>query len=339
MLLTWRIKRPAWTQNIKNFNPKSPVTTALPVINKPIQRNHMIDKISDSELLTELKSRFIKNQLLHEEQENLLLQLHLVNEKLITSELLKSNFLSNIRNEINNPLASILELSKNISTGNITPESIRKFGTLIYGEAFNLDFQLRNIFVSAEIEAGESNVSVISVNVFSIINSVISSFSHQLNKREITLKANLDFNENRFFNTDAEKLHLILSNLLSNAIQYSNEKGMIEIDGKIENKQLIVSIADKGIGINEAEKERIFDRFKQLEEGSTKTYGGHGLGLSITKALVEILDGNISFESEKGEGSTFEVKIPESEIRNGNDQIVSIDGNDFLFNGDNEVIF
>jgi signal transduction histidine kinase len=299
----------------------------------------MIDKISDFELLAELKSRFMKNRLLHEEQGNLLLQLHLVNEKLITSELLKSNFLSNIRNEINNPIASILELSKNISRGDITQESIRKFGTLIYSEAFNLDFQLRNIFFSAEIEAGESTISVISVNIFSLINSVITSFSHQLNKKEITLKANLNFSENQFFYTDAEKLHLILSNLLSNAIQYSNEKGVIEIDGKIINKQLVISITDKGIGINEAEKGRIFDRFKQLEEGSTKSYGGHGLGLSITKALLEILQGSISLESKKDEGSTFEIKIIESEIKNENDQIVSIDGNDFLFNNDNEMIF
>jgi signal transduction histidine kinase len=299
----------------------------------------MKDKISDLELLTELQNRLMKSQLMHEEQEDLLLQLHLVNEKLILSELLKSNFLSNIRNEINNPLASILELSKNISKGDMSPDSVRKSGFLIYNEAFSLDFQLRNIFVSAEIEAGESIVSVSSVNLFSLINSIINSFSHQLNKKELTLILNVEFGEKELFHSDAEKIYLIISNLLANAIQYCNRKGKIEITGKISNKQLILEISDDGIGIDDTKKDKIFDRFKQLEEGSTKTYGGHGLGLSITKALLEILQGEICLMSNKDKGCLFKVIVTESEIKDENNQIISIDGNDFLFNDENEAIF
>jgi signal transduction histidine kinase len=299
----------------------------------------MNNSISDIELIQELKKRLEKNQSVMEEQKSLLLQLRMVNEKLIISESLKSNFLSNIRNEINNPIASVLELSRNISKGQLDQESMQKFGALVYGEAFNLDFQLRNIFLSAEIEAGEAVLSVTSINILSLINNVIDSFQHQFDKKGIELAKNFNFDPENNFHSDAEKLHLILSNLLSNAVQYTNSKGTVEIQGKIINKQLTISIADNGIGINNDHKNKIFDRFRQLDEGSTKTYGGHGLGLSITKALLEIVNGTVTLESQEGEGSTFTIAIPESEILSKNNNVVSLDGNDFLFNNDNKMFF
>lgn len=299
----------------------------------------MKDQLSDVELLNELKSRFIKNQQLRDEQTVLLMQLKTVNERLLASELLKSNFLSNIRNEINNPLASVLELSKNLSRSGKDPETIQRSASLIFNEVFTLDFQLRNIFASAEIEAGECSLSVISVNTFSLINSVINSFLHQSNKKELTLHVNLNLPENGLFKTDPEKLHLIISNLLSNAIQFCNTKGTISITAEISDKQLRIVLGDNGIGIDELQQEKIFDRFKQLEEGSTKTYGGHGLGLSVTKAALEILKGDISLRSKKGKGSEFSIMIPELEMENENDDIISIDGNDFLFNNEGEMTF
>lgn len=299
----------------------------------------MTQKISDIELLQELKQRFEENTRTLNEQRSLMEQLKSVNEKLLVSEHLKTNFLSNIRNEINNPIASILELSKNISEGNMSLESVKKFADLIFAETFNLDFQLRNIFFSAEIEAGESLLSVISVNIFSVINNVIDSFKNQIKKKGITLKVNNTINKNQIFHTDSEKLHLIISNLLSNAIQYSHAGGSIEINCKLENRQLIFSITDKGIGISEEDKNKIYDRFRQLEGGSTKTYGGHGLGLSITKALLEIINGAISLESKKGKGSTFTVVINESEEIDVGEDIFSEEGNDFLFNDSDKITF
>ena len=106
----------------------------------------MKNELTDTELLQELKNRFDKNSLLLEEEKNLTAQLNAVNEKLILSEDLKTNFLSNIRNEINNPIASILELSKNIMEGNMDVDAMKKFGALIHAEAFDLDFQFKNIF-------------------------------------------------------------------------------------------------------------------------------------------------------------------------------------------------
>ena len=282
----------------------------------------MKKQLTDEELLSELKRRFDENKKMLEDERLLIEELNNVNQKLLASENLKSNFLSNIRNEINNPIASILELSKNIKEGQMDVESMKRFASLIFSETFDLDFQLRNIFLSAEIEAGESPLSVISVNITYIVSNVIDSFKAKIDKKSIELIYN---------NTDSEKLHLILCNLLANAIQFNDYGGKIEIDTKIEDNKFFFSIKDNGIGIAEDELEKIYDRFHQIESGATKTYGGHGLGLSITKALLEILEGKIIVYSNIGVGSNFIIEINQLDLTEGDEDVYSSDGNDFLF--------
>lgn len=296
----------------------------------------MKSRLTDKEILVELKRRFEESDAMLKEERKLIAELKVVNDKLLESEHLKSNFLSNIRNEINNPIAAILELSKNIYEGKMDVESMKKFGTLIYAEAFDLDFQLRNVFLSAEIEAGESPLSVISVSVLSLIETVIYSFHNKIFKKGINFTFKNSIEENTIFKTDTEKLHLILSNLLSNAIQFNEQGGSVEVESKIENNQLIISVKDSGIGISEKQQDKIYDRFHQIEEGSTKTYGGHGLGLSITKALLEIIEGKIFLESKLGQGSKFTIVINELGTGQGEEHIFSTDGNDFLFDQDED---
>ncbi len=288
-------------------------------------------ELTNEELLAELKRRFDLNNSMLMAEKSLTTQLNAVNEKLIFSEDLKTNFLSNIRNEINNPIASILELSKNILEGNMDTDSMKRFGMLIHSEAFDLDFQFKNIFLSADIEAGESPLSVISVNVGSILNNIISSFSYRIEKKKINVSFDNQIDSKAFFHTDSEKFHLIMSNLLANAITFNREGGSIKIIAKIEDDQLIISVQDTGIGISDKNKERIYDRFLQLDSGSVKTYGGHGLGLTVTKAMLEIIQGEISLDTEEGIGSKFMVTINQFKNIGEGSGISSTDGNDFLF--------
>jgi len=211
-----------------------------------------------------------------------------------------------------------------------------EFAGLIYLEAFDLDFQLRNIFLSAEIEAGESPLSIVSVNINSLIESVLGSFKKRMDRKGITLIWDNSITKEEIFKTDSEKLHLIISNLVSNAIQFNHQGGTIEVCTKRNDGELMICVRDTGIGISEENQQKIYDRFHQIEEGSTKTYGGHGLGLSITKALLEIIEGRIELESELGKGSRFTVYINELDLPEGEDEIFSADGNDFLFDQDED---
>lgn len=298
-----------------------------------------MNKLSDIELLNEIKLRFDANNKLITEQRNLMRKLTEVNEKLLLSEKVKSNFLSNIRNEINNPMTSVLGLAKHCAESNLPIEKLKVHTKIIHNEIANLDFQLKNIFASAEIEAGETQLAINAINVFSLIEGTIKSFSHQMEEKKIRLIVTNKLEQNQLFYTDSEKLHLIISNLLSNAIRFSYLGGTIIITCEIIDEALCVSISDEGIGINTMNKEKIFDRFSQIEVGSTKSFMGHGLGLCIIKSFLEIIGGEILIESELNKGSTFTIKVPQANKDNYSDAIFSSDGNDFLFDSDNEVSF
>ncbi|MGK7397116.1 MAG: sensor histidine kinase [Candidatus Cyclobacteriaceae bacterium M3_2C_046] len=276
-------------------------------------------KLSDQELIQELQNRFDQHKRIMKEQDQLMKKLQGVNQKLIESETLKSNFLSNIRNEINNPFVSIIGLAAHISnmceksTDDTLSLKIRSMSSLIYKEAFDLDFQLRNIFAAADIEAGETYIEAAQVDVSKIFSDVLDNFSHKAVSKEIDIdfKYLSDTNES-YFITDPGKLQIIIANLINNALEFSYDKGQVSIQVQIKHDQLKFEVKDKGIGISEDDKGKIFDRFNQLDTGLTRNHKGHGLGLAVTKALLELLNGEIMIESTINKGSNFIVNIRET---------------------------
>lgn len=288
-------------------------------------------KITDEELLNELKKRFNENKKTVDELNRLNRILTKVNDKLSEAEAMKSHFISNISNEIINPFTSIMALSENILEAD--KESWKKvisMVSLIYKEAFNLDFQFKNIFAAARIEAGEVSLENSKTEIISLVNEVLDTFKYEIKRKKIDVKKiySSKKDEKITFNTDAAKLKLIISNILSNAIKFSNEQGVIEIISNIKNNNLELSIIDYGVGISKENEETIFDRFKKLDSGINSVNRGHGLGLSIVKAYIDLLNGNIEVKSIPGKGSTFKIIVPESSGE--------IEG--FSFNGD-EMFF
>src|SRR6056297_980980 len=275
-----------------------------------------MSELTDHELIEELRERFAQNKKSLKEVKELNEELQRVNKKLEDSEALKSHFISNITNEIINPFSSILGLAKNImSQDDPNWKQVKSMVSMIYYEAFNLDFQLRNIFVAAKIEAGEIFPEVLNVDVKQLIQSVIDSFKFELEKKK--LKVNFEFNikppkgKPYYFKTDPEKVKLIISNLLSNAIKYSYEEREIDVKVWEENERLNIVVEDQGQGISEENQKIIFDRFEKLDSGINSIHRGHGLGLSINKALLDLLNGDIDIQTKEEKGSAFSISIPE----------------------------
>ena len=275
-------------------------------------------KITDDELLDELKRRFEQNKIAVKELKTLNEELKIANKKLGESEALKSHFISNITNEIINPFTSILGLSRAIlSVDKENWKKVVSMVALIHSEAFTLDFLFRNIFVAAKIEAGEIFPEIIYTNIENVIDSVLDSFKYEARRKKVNVDFKFDIktdNQEPFlFKTDPEKLKLILANLLSNAINFSFEGGVVEIVAKIDKDDLVVSVRDHGVGISKENQKIIFDRFKRLDSGINSLNRGHGLGLSVNKAIIEMLNGKIDIQSEIGKGACFTIRIPESE--------------------------
>lgn len=294
-----------------------------------------MERIDDVMLLDELKKRFEESRIAVTNLRVMTQNLEAVNEKLRQSEGLKSNFLSNIRNEINNPLTSILGLSRQIVDKQMDAENARALALVIYAEAFDLDFQLRNIFSAAELEAGDTAPSVALVDVCALLRSQIAAFEHKAAEKRVTIEFSCEHCEGSgalAFKTDPDKLQKIVANLLANAIEFNLEGKRVLVRLWNADSTLHISFTDEGIGIPEADRKKVFDRFVQLDSGVSKRHKGHGLGLSITRSLAEMLDGTVTLAAATGGGCVFTVSIRELETGQPV-EVTSGNGNEFIFDG------
>lgn len=299
----------------------------------------MPDQLTDDELIHELKRRFELNKKSLKELKELNAELKVVNKKLEESEALKTHFISNITNEIINPFTSIIGLSKAIlSVDKENWKKVISMVALIHSEAFNLDFQLRNIFVAAKIEAGDIYPEILRVDVKNLLESIIESFKFEMRKKKLniqfTIDSDIEGEQAYIFKTDPEKLKLIIANLMSNAVNFSFEGGMVEIEAIRKGRTLSVIVRDHGIGISKENQKIIFDRFRRVDSGINSLNRGHGLGLSINKAIIDMLNGKIAIESELGKGACFTISIPESEEPI---EGFASDANEMFFDSESEV--
>ncbi|MDT8411781.1 MAG: HAMP domain-containing sensor histidine kinase [Vicingaceae bacterium] len=287
-------------------------------------------KLTDKELINELLIRFDQNNKMVEE-------LTLLNEKLLESEKMKSNFLSNIKNEINNPLSVILGSVLNLMDNDVNNDSLSHNLRIIYNEAFDLNFQLKNIFYAAEIESGQFLPQISNVDVAQLVKKVVDNFTFLAVKNNIEFK--LECPSSLMFKTDAQKFSLIVANLLSNAIKFNNNSGIVKVDLSIkDDRELNLTIKDDGVGISEEKKKYIFDRFKQAEHGMSKQFSGHGLGLSVVSSILEVIKGKIILESQENTGTKVCIQISEGDL---NTDEYSDSENSFMFfeEDSNEIKF
>jgi signal transduction histidine kinase len=283
---------------------------------------------TNEELLAELKSRLEQNFSSPKAEERLKLEedVRRLSSHLRQSERGKSQFLSNVRNEINNPLTSILGLAASIGSL-IVDEKVKHMSRLIYQQAFDLDFQMRNIMVAADIEMGEINPMGSQVNVLSLIEDQMAYLRSRVNHGNVEVK--LITPRLLRFRTDASLLQTICVNLIANAIEYSGANKMVIIEANEKDGELHFGVTDFGSGIDEEKQKIIFERFQQVETGLTKSHPGHGLGLTIVHELVAILGGSIKLNSSNDKGTTVKVRIP-SLPADGNGGISAF-GNELIF--------
>ena len=297
---------------------------------------------TNDDLFAELRFRFELNRSALSELQSVSRELESLNRKLQASEAMKGHFLSNIRNEINNPLTSISGLARHLMTGRCAVEQVPEIAGMIYSEAFDLDFQLRNIFVAAELEAGEAKPEFCNVEMESLLKNTVELLTRHLTLKQINVIESVSSpSAPPLFVSDAQMLQVMLINLLMNAIEFSPVGGTVRVEVQLTPAGMKISVADNGSGIDPADQGKIFDRFVQMESGTTRTHRGHGLGLCITRALVELLGGEVSVVSARGAGAQFLLEIPVPQLSSPVSLHAS-DGNFFLFTadaGDEDQVF
>jgi len=226
------------------------------------------------------------------------------------SDRLKSAFLANMSHEIRTPMNGILGFAALLKEPKLSGEEQQEFIRIIEKSGIRMLNIINDIIDISKIESGQMEVSLTEGDVNEQIRYIYSFFKPEAENKGLQLYiTNMLPYPGSFIRTDHEKIYAILTNLVKNAIKYTYE-GSIEVGCEKKGGCLEFIVKDTGIGIDKMRQEEIFERFMQAEISNKQAVEGAGLGLSITKAYVEMLEGKIRVESEAGKGSAFIFTIP-----------------------------
>ncbi|MBU3927640.1 MAG: response regulator, partial [Bacteroidetes bacterium] len=240
--------------------------------------------------------------------------LKLAKEKAIESDRLKSAFLANMSHEIRTPMNGILGFAELLKEPRLTGEEQQEYIEIIEKSGHRMLNIINDIISISKVESGLMEVNISATNVNEQMKYIYTFFRPETEKKGVRLLLNNDLSdEEAIIQTDREKLYAILTNLVKNAIKFTTN-GTIELGCKIVsmNHESLIQfyVKDTGTGIHRDKQEIVFERFRQGSESLDRNYEGAGLGLSISKAYVELLGGKLWVESQENVGSTFFFTIP-----------------------------
>ena len=234
-------------------------------------------------------------------------------DEAIAASKAKSEFLANMSHEIRTPMNGILGMAE-LLANTVTTDRQKDFLDVINNSASDLLRIINDILDFSKIEAGAFDLIPEPFDLKTAVNDVTSILNPKAQDKDLELIINYPTSVGQSFIGDAGRLKQVLTNLVGNAIKFT-ENGYITIDVKIASTRnnisiVDISIKDTGIGIDANKLEGVFNKFTQADNSTTRVYGGTGLDLSISKAIVEMMGGRIFAESTLGEGSRFNIKIP-----------------------------
>jgi len=226
---------------------------------------------------------------------------------------IRSEFLATISHELLTPLTYVIGMSSTLlrwPLGELSPRQ-RDYLQTIHDSGEHLLAMINDILDLSQIEAGKTVLNISEFSLVRIAEGIIESLKEKATAEQITLKLDLQINPRcDRFTADMRRVEQILWNLLTNAIKFTPEGGTVTLRLWVEDDTAIFQIEDTGIGISEEQLPLLFEKFQQLDTPYRRRYGGTGLGLALTKQLLELHRGRIEVESTVGIGSIFTVWIP-----------------------------
>ncbi|HEX9940874.1 MAG TPA: HAMP domain-containing sensor histidine kinase [Thermoanaerobaculia bacterium] len=224
---------------------------------------------------------------------------------------MKNEFVSNVSHELRTPLASVRVFGEFLRLGRFDgPDKVREYGDYIETESRRLTQLINNILDFASIESGRKTYRFERCDVREVVCETLKTFEVRLRQHGFNVLVEGADTPLPPARIDAGAIAQSLSNLLDNAVKYSNGNQDITVSLRREGDFIVVSVRDQGIGIPRDEQDKIFDRFHRVGTGLVHDVKGSGLGLSIVRHIVEAHRGRVTVESRPGEGSTFAIHLP-----------------------------
>ena len=271
--------------------------------------NHMLDGLQAAQEKLRLSNKQLDGKIAELSERNI---------ELFKANKLKGEFLANISHEFRTPLNAILGFAEILreKSARLSKDKSKRYAENIITGGKNLLNMINDLLDLAKTEAGKMTLHIESISVPELCKAVVGSFSSLTKKKKIKVKFVAEDNI-PILSTDIGKVRQILYNFLSNAVKFTPERGRIEIRATFQDDQTVrIAVSDTGCGIAEADKEKIFEKFRQADGSITRQSTGSGLGLTISNELATLLAGSVGMESELGKGSTFWLDIPVTIAKN-----------------------
>ncbi len=221
---------------------------------------------------------------------------------------IRSNFIANISHEIRTPINAVLGMTYLMRHSELSDQQAE------YLESINLSSKkllaiINDILDFSKIEAGQMTIESTKLDLFQVVSDCVSMLQAQAHAKGIEIFTHFDSYVSRYYHGDPLRLGQVITNLLNNAVKFT-QVGHVGVTVEAINIQrLRIKIHDSGIGMTEEEQSRLFRAFSQADASTTRRFGGTGLGLVISKQIIEAMNGNIIVHSEKGAGTTFTIEL------------------------------
>lgn len=227
---------------------------------------------------------------------------------------IKSAFLANVSHEIRTPLTSIIGFAEAIGDQakreTTDPDQIERFAELIEKSGQRLLNTLNSVLDLSKLEAGAMEMTPEAIDIVEEVQDAVDLFLPHAQQTNVRIETDFTV-ESVPVRLDGGAVQRILQNLLSNAIKFTDEDGKVTVCVWRDEDEVVFEIEDTGIGLDPTFRPHIFDPFEQESKGTSRAHEGTGLGLAVTKHLVDRMGGTIEVESEKGVGSCFTVRLPQ----------------------------
>ncbi|MBB6216881.1 PAS domain S-box-containing protein [Anaerosolibacter carboniphilus] len=233
----------------------------------------------------------------------------------IAYDKLKTEFFSNISHEFRTPLnvifgtLQLMELCLQRGDGDLNIENIERYVKRMKQNGCRLLRLVNNLIDITKIDSGYYEVQMQNYDIVHLVEDITLSVAEYVETKEIGLVFDTDLEE-RILACDPDAMERVVLNLLANAIKFTNPGGTIQVYIHDQGNHISISVTDTGIGIPKEKLDSIFERFRQVDKTLTRNHEGSGIGLSLTKSLIELHDGTIKVESELGKGSKFIIELP-----------------------------